>query len=181
MSFLKTGWGGSHTFRIGGEYMSDRVVTPIYGYGNPCNCVSTLNNGVPTQVQILLGPNVSKNDLTTAAGFVDDTWRLNRRVTLSLGMRLDRYQPILPAQEGPAGQTFAAIDPVLTFNNWGPRVGHERRSHGRRQDRGEASLRNILGLPGAHFHRGLQSESARLVADLPLDQRCERERPVGSG
>ena len=75
VSFLKTGWGGSHTFRIGGEYMSDRVVAPIYGYGNPCNCVSTLNNGVPAQVQILLGANVSKNDLTTSAGFVDDTWR----------------------------------------------------------------------------------------------------------
>ena len=31
--------------------------------------------------------------------------------------------PSLPEQEGPAGQTFAAIDPVLTFSNWGPRVG----------------------------------------------------------
>ena len=103
--------------------MSDRVVTPIFGYGDPCNCVSTLNNGVPAQVQILSGANVSKNDLVTSAGFVDDTWRLNSRITLSLGMRLDRYQPILPAQEGPAGQTFAAIDPVLTFSNWGPRIG----------------------------------------------------------
>ncbi len=123
VSFMKTGWGGSHTFRIGGEYMNDRLVAPTGGYGNPCNCLSTLNNGAPAQVQILSGPNTSSNDLTTAAGFVDDTWRLNRRVTLSLGMRLDRYQPILPEQQGPAGQTFAAIDPVLTFNNWAPRVG----------------------------------------------------------
>ena len=123
MSFLKTGWGGSHTFRIGGEYMNDRLVAPTDGYGNPCNCVSTLNNGTPTQVQIRLGPNVSKSALTTAAGFVDDAWRLNGRVTLSLGMRLDRYQPLLPEQQGPAGQTFPAIDPVLTFNNWAPRVG----------------------------------------------------------
>jgi hypothetical protein len=123
LSIVKTGWAGSHTFRIGGEYMSDQVVAPFTGYGNTCNCVSTLNNGVPTQVQILLGPNVSKNDLTTAAAFVDDTWRLNDRVTLSLGMRLDRYQPSLPAQEGPGGQRFAAIDPVLTFTNWGPRAG----------------------------------------------------------
>ena len=123
MSFLKTGWGGSHTFRIGGEYMNDRHVAPTEGYGNPCNCVSTLSNGTPAQVQVRLGPNVSKSALTTAAGFVDDAWRLNGRVTLSLGMRLDRYQPILPEQQGPAGQTFAAIDPVLTFNNWAPRAG----------------------------------------------------------
>jgi hypothetical protein len=123
LSFMKTGWGGSHTFRIGGEYMIDRLVASNHGFGNPCNCVSTLNNGVPTQVQILLGANVSESDLTTSAGFVDDTWRLNSRVTLSLGMRLDRYQPSLPEQEGPAGQKFPAIDPVLTFSNWGSRVG----------------------------------------------------------
>ncbi|HEY2431410.1 MAG TPA: carboxypeptidase regulatory-like domain-containing protein [Vicinamibacterales bacterium] len=123
LSFQKTGWGGSHTLRIGGEYMLDKVVSPTNGYDNPCNCVSTLNNGVPVQVQILLGPNVSKNNLATSAAFVDDTWRLNRAVTLSLGVRLDRYQPILPDQEGPTGQTFPAIDPVLTFSNWGPRVG----------------------------------------------------------
>ena len=51
MSFLKTGWGGSHTFRIGGEYMNDQLVATIDGYGNSCNCVSTLNNGVPTVVR----------------------------------------------------------------------------------------------------------------------------------
>jgi hypothetical protein len=123
LSFMKTGWGGNHTFRIGGEYMVERAVSSVYGYGDACNCVSTLNNGVPTRAQILLGANVSKNDLTTAAGFVDDTWRLTQRLTLSLGLRLDRYQPGLPAQEGPAGQKFSAIAPVLTFDNWGPRVG----------------------------------------------------------
>ena len=103
--------------------MSDRADAPTYNFGNPCNCVSVLNNGAPAQVQLLLGANESKNDLTTAAAYIDDTWRPNSRLTLSLGLRFDRYQPGLPAQEGPAGQTFAAIDPVLTFNNWGPRVG----------------------------------------------------------
>ena len=123
LSFTRSGWSGSHTFRVGGEYMVDRVDAPFVGYGNSCNCISTLNNGVPTQVQVFLGSNVSRNDLVTTAGFVDDTWRLNRRVTLSLGMRLDRYQPGLPEQQGPAGQSFAAIKPVLAFNNWGPRAG----------------------------------------------------------
>ena len=123
VSFTKTGWGGSHTFRIGGEYMADRAVQPNSAYASQCNCVSTLNNGVPTQVQILSGLNVSESGLRTSAGYVDDTWRLHPRMTLSLGMRLDRYQPTLPEQQGPAGQRFAAIDPVLTFNNWGPRVG----------------------------------------------------------
>ena len=123
VSVLKTGWGGSHTVKLGGEYMSDRVVTTNAGYGSACNCVSTLNNGVPAQVQIHLGKNISKNHLTTSSIFVDDTWRVIPRLTLSLGARLDRYQPILPAQEGPDGQVFAEIEPVLTFTNWGPRIG----------------------------------------------------------
>ena len=103
MSFMKAGWGGSHTFRIGGEYMLDHVDAPLLGYGNACNCVSTLNNGVPTQVQMLLGPNVSKNDLVTLAGFVDDTWRIGRRahavaracgwIAISRGFRRSRDQP----------------------------------------------------------------------------------------
>ena len=181
VSFLKTGWAGSHTFRIGGEYMIDRVVAPYDGYGNPCNCVSTLNNSVPAQVQILLGANVSKNDLTTSAGFVDDTWRLNRAVTLSLGMRLDRYQPSLPEQEGPAGQTFAAIDPVLTFNNWGPRAGMSTDLTGD----GKTVLKLHYGqfwiYPAPIFTAAFNPESFRLVADLSVDQRRERERPVGSG
>jgi outer membrane receptor protein involved in Fe transport len=92
MSVLKSGWAGSHTFRIGAEYMNDRVDAPHLGYGHPCNCISTLANGVPTQVQVLLGPNISSNVLVTAAGFLDDTWRLHRRLTVSLGARLDRYQ-----------------------------------------------------------------------------------------
>jgi hypothetical protein len=123
LSYLRTGWGGSHTLRVGGEYAIDHLIAPNDGYGHPCHCVSTLNNGMPAEAQILLGPNVSRNDLATQAGFVDDTWRLNNRLTISLGMRLDRYQPSLPKQEGPAGQMFAAIAPVLTFSNWGPRVG----------------------------------------------------------
>jgi hypothetical protein len=123
LSYLRTGWGGSHTFRVGGEYMIDHLIAPTDGYGHPCNCVSTLNNSVPAEVQILSGPNVSKNDLTTSAGFVDDTWRLSKRLTVSLGLRLDRYQPSLPEQEGSAAQRFEAIAPVLTFSNWGPRVG----------------------------------------------------------
>lgn len=123
LSFATSGWSGSHTIRIGGEYMSDRVVTPTYGFDNPCNCVSILNNGTPVQVQVLQGANVSKNNVTTAGGFVDDTWRPHPRLTVSLGLRFDRYQPSLPDQEGPAGETFAAVDPVLTFNNWSPRAG----------------------------------------------------------
>jgi len=151
LSYVKNGWGGSHTFRLGGEYMVDHVDVPVLSYGNACNCVSTLNNGVPAQVQILLGPNVSKNEMETAAAFVDDTWRPGRRVTLSLGMRLDRYQPGLPEQHGPAGQAFAAVDPVLTFNNWAPRVGMSTALTGDRKTVLKLQYGKFWLYPGANF------------------------------
>ena len=137
----RVGWGGSYTFRIGVEYMNDRLVAPTGGYSNPCNSVSALNNGAPVQVQIRSGPNVSKNALTTAAGFVDDAWRLNGRVTLSLGMRLDRYQPISRAA-GTCRADVPGDGPRPHVQQLGPTRGHERRSHGRRQDCAETPFRN---------------------------------------
>ena len=46
------------------------------------------------------------------------------------GIRLDCYQPILPEQQGPAGQAFPALNPVLTFNNWATSSGPQRRLTG---------------------------------------------------
>jgi hypothetical protein len=155
VSLTKAGWGGSHNVRIGGEYIFDHVDAAVIGYGNSCNCVSTLNNGNPTQVQLLVGANVSKNDLVTAAGFVDDTWRIGRRVTLSLGLRLDRYQPGLPEQQGPNGQTFAPIAPVLTFNNWGPRAGMSADLTGDGKTLLKLNYGTFWLYPGADFARAL--------------------------
>src|SRR5262249_18199799 len=99
------------------------LIAPFDGYGNACNCISTLNNAVPTQVQIYQGTNVSRNDLTTDAGYVDDTWLINKRLTASVGIRLDRYKASLPDQTGPSGEVFGANDSFPTWYNWGPRAG----------------------------------------------------------
>ena len=124
VSVTKTGWGGSHTFRVGGEYIVDHVDLPILSATvTPATASRRSTTASRRRCRSCWVRTCRKTSLVTAAGFVDDTWRVGRRVTLSLGMRLDRYQPGLPAQEGPAGQAFTAIDPVLTFNNWGPRAG----------------------------------------------------------
>ena len=166
MSFLKTGWGGSHTFRIGGEYMNDRLVAPNAGYGNPCNCVSTLNNGVPTQVQILFGPERVEERS-------DDGGRFRGRHVAphSPGHAVAGAAPgSLPADSSRAAGTGRADvrgdRPRPHLQQLGPARRHERRSHGRRQDCAETPLRKVLGLPGTQLHHGLQSESVRLVADL---------------
>jgi len=124
LSYFKDGWGGSHTFKVGGEVMKDNLTDPFPGYGNPSNSVSMLNNSVPTQVDLYLGPNVSKSGLWTYAAYADDSFRINQRVTLSLGLRLDRYVPLLPDQDGPTGtQHFDEVNPIVVWNNIGPRIG----------------------------------------------------------
>ncbi len=123
LSYVKDGWGISHTIKGGGETMIDHLIAPFNGYGDSCDCVSTLVNGVPSQVQIYLGHNDSKNDLLTIAVYVDDTWQVAPRLTLSLGVRLDRYKASLPDQTGSTGQQFAATDSFPVFRNWGPRFG----------------------------------------------------------
>ena len=75
------------------------------------------------------------------------------------------------------GEYNAALTDAIYLD---ARVG-ERRSQRRRQDGVETSLRTVLGLPRGSFYRGLQSEPAWLVADLPLDRRRKRERPLGQG
>jgi hypothetical protein len=123
LSYVKDGWGISHTIKIGGEMLIDHLIAPFGGYGNDCDCVSTLVNGVPSQVQLYVGNNVSKNDLRTIGVYVDDAWQVAPRLTLSLGIRLDNYKASLPAQMGPTGQSFPETDNFPVFNDWGPRVG----------------------------------------------------------
>lgn len=123
LSYSKTGWGGSHNFKFGGEVMDDTLEQPFRGFPHPSNSMSVFNNGVPIEVDVYQSPTESKNGLWAYTGYVNDTWQVSRRVTLTLGLRLDRYRPYLPAQEGPGGQSFPAVDEVLVWNNWGPRLG----------------------------------------------------------
>jgi outer membrane receptor protein involved in Fe transport len=123
LSYFKDGLAGTHNFKFGGEIMRDDLDQPFRGFGDPCQCVSVLSNGVPRQVYLYQPGADSKSRLWAYTGYANDSWQVNRRLTLNVGIRLDRFRPYLPAQTGPGGQTFAALDEVLTWNNVGPRAG----------------------------------------------------------
>ena len=123
LSYFKNDWGGSHNFKIGGEFMLDRLDQPFRGFGDPCNCVSVFNNNTPSQVYLYQSPVNSKTGLWATTVYANDAWQVNNRLTLNLGIRLDRYQPFLPEQTGPGGQTFATVDEILVWKNLGPRLG----------------------------------------------------------
>ncbi len=123
LSYFKEDWGGTHNLKFGGEVFYDIHDNPLYGFPHPSNSVSVLENGVPVQVRLYQVGNVTKNRLWAYSGYVSDSWQVGDRLTVNLGLRYDRYRPFLPEQEGPGGRTFPAINDILVWNNWGPRVG----------------------------------------------------------
>src|SRR5260370_14762111 len=60
--------------------------------------------------------------------FLQDSWRLSRRLTLNLGIRFDRMEMNIPAQGAPGGmwvgpRQFAAQNGIVDWNTWSPRIG----------------------------------------------------------
>jgi len=124
LSYSKSGWGGNHNFKFGGEIMRDLVINPFYGFTSATNALSLFVNGAPSQAFVYQAPSFSQSGVVSDGLFANDTWQATRRLTLNLGIRWDRQQVFLPAQEGPGGLSFAEVGNVITWNNnWGPRLG----------------------------------------------------------
>jgi hypothetical protein len=133
-SFFKDGWLGSHNFKVGGEVFRE-VITQYRGSNSsdgsvfPNNVLHQLRNGAPVQVILFAGPTESINGLWTYGGYINDTWQPASRLTLNLGLRLERYRGFLPAQERvastffPEALSYEAKDDVFTWNLLSPRVG----------------------------------------------------------
>lgn len=120
-------WAGDHNFKIGGEVFHE-TAKDIYIDGYEEDIVHVLNNGVKTDV-ILFQPGTSIGGLMTYGAFIQDTWRANSRLTLNLGVRMDRYRAFSPEQEHPAGRFnptaihFDAVDNYISWNLPAPRLG----------------------------------------------------------
>ena len=97
LSYFKNDWAGTHNFKVGGEFMLDTLDQPFRGFGDACNCVSVFNNNVPSQVVPLPVAGRCRRPVSgLSTAYANDSWQVNSRLTLNLGMRLDRYQPFLP-------------------------------------------------------------------------------------
>jgi outer membrane receptor protein involved in Fe transport len=127
-SLFKNTGIGEHNVKIGGEVFYE-TVNDIYLDGYEEDILHVMQNGAPLDIIFFQAPNVSQNGLWTYGSYVNDTWRMTKRLTLNLGLRFDRYRAFLPAQEHATGKynptpiAFAAKDNVVDFNLFAPRLG----------------------------------------------------------
>jgi hypothetical protein len=133
LSYFKDGWGGSHNFKVGGEFFNERY-DDLRGQGGlgqvPNDVLMLLRNGSPSEVILFQSPTASLNGLWTTGLYASDVWRVSSRLTFNLGLVYDRYQSYLPAQVGPpvgpfnATQVnFPAVNNLITWNTVAPRAG----------------------------------------------------------
>lgn len=135
-SFFKDNWGGgSHNFKVGGEYLDESGNT-IWTQGYADSVIHFVNGDLagplsattPAAVRLYVSGTSSQNALATTSFFVTDSWVVNR-FTLNLGARFDRYRVWLPEQTIPVARfnttavSFPAIPDLVVFNHIVPRLG----------------------------------------------------------
>jgi hypothetical protein len=103
-SYALDGWGGDHQLKAGVQFARLYFESRQTVQGDHW---VEYANGAPTQVRQWNTPANPQNLARVLGFFFQDAWSAGPRLTLNLGMRLDRYQGILPAQSNPGGPFIA--------------------------------------------------------------------------
>jgi hypothetical protein len=104
--------GGTHNFKAGFDYSHNRK-DDIYHING--DIVAYKINNVASRVDAYATPNYARGEFNEWAGFLQDTWTLSRRVTLTLGMRYEGFRAFNPEQTSPPSANFASVFPQRTF------------------------------------------------------------------
>jgi hypothetical protein len=116
---------GSHSIKVGMQWKYGWIKNTVTQNGN---MVQVYNNGTPLQVRVYNTPLQSRANLNGDTGiYVQDSWHMNR-LTLSPGIRWERFNAEVAAQDAPAGRFIGArhfdeIKNLPNFKNWVPRLG----------------------------------------------------------
>jgi outer membrane receptor protein involved in Fe transport len=128
--FLK----GSHDFKFGVQtaYATQRTVSIRFS-----NVSYTDLNSAP-YLATFQDPSASGGRIRTAGSYLQDNWTLNDRITLNLGVRYDRITGDIPELSAgatldgissdasfdvPNSITYPAVEDLIAFNTWSPRLG----------------------------------------------------------
>ena len=168
--------GGSHTLKIGGEYLDEKGET-IWNSHYADNVIHFVNGSLangPRGGDTSGGPPRNNADswsaLATTSLFVTDSWVV-KRLTLNVGARFDRYRVWLPEQSLPAGRfvpaalTFEQVSDVVVFNHIVPRIGASYDLLGDGKHGAERQLGTLLLQPGRQPGRLGQPQHGQPVPD----------------
>jgi hypothetical protein len=134
-TWFQEGWAGSHSFKFGGEAFREIRRDHRGDADNTLfvnDVLHILRNGAPLEVFLFESPSRNDSRLRTTSFYANDTWNVNSKVTLNLGLRFDRYRHYLPEQEHspgrffqftPAPIKFDAVDELVVWNLLAPRIG----------------------------------------------------------
>ncbi len=117
-------WNGNHQFKFGLEYQNaGEESTEFY-----VDDVTTYTvDGVPSFVDLRKSQLAFQNRFNEWNLFGQDSWTLNNRTTVNLGLRFSATRGFTPAQGGFAGPWFPAQEfdeqDVISWNSFAPRAG----------------------------------------------------------
>jgi outer membrane receptor protein involved in Fe transport len=120
---------GDHEFRFGVSYSEGTAETLAFPcFGGECKWKYQYYYYpyyyTYTRLPFIYG---SEND--TLSAFVDDSWQVTDNLTLNIGVRYDKNggdipsYPVLDNDGNPTGESFPAIDKMIDWQTWSPRVG----------------------------------------------------------
>jgi len=117
---------GSHNLKTGIQFRKGYFQESFQMNGD---MIQLLSAGVPTSVRIYNTPLTHREDENPdLAWFLQDSWRLNKRLSLNLGIRFDHLVMNIPEQGAPGGywqpaRSFPAENGIVSWNTWSPRMG----------------------------------------------------------
>jgi hypothetical protein len=117
---------GSHNLKSGIQFRKGYFQESFQMNGD---MIQILQNGVPTSVRIYNTPLTHREDVNPdVAWYLQDSWRLGRRLSLNLGIRFDHMSMNIPAQGAPGGawvpaRSFPAQNGIVDWYTWSPRIG----------------------------------------------------------
>lgn len=122
--------GGGHDFRFGIQYSEGTAETDVFaGFDGGYYYRYEYYPGYPYYYRYTFTPFRYGADQESWAAFADDSWRVNDRLTLNLGVRYDRHEgwfpdyPRLDENGDSTGETIPGIDPVIDWDHVSPRIG----------------------------------------------------------
>jgi hypothetical protein len=124
-----TYYTGRHTLKAG---VQARTGFFSEAFTSPGDIIQVYNFGVPYQVYLLNTPLLHRENLQLDMGeYLEDTWKISRRVTLNPGLRFEHMDMFIPAQSSSGGiwqaPGYAGINQpaenVVDWNSFSPRFG----------------------------------------------------------